>query len=450
MINSGDVFITKLERGFFGAFRVLKTGGRFDFAKNEEFYLIALTSYADTVKPGINDKRLREPLREKRLSFRGIPHINIYANPKNIIEKHFEFLGNLPLTKEEGKFKIQIGDGEHVEYGGGFPLAGAVQKDFGFEAFLEWRWEHENELYKKEIQENKEQREKAAQEKKMETKNSLCVSAAYRFKDGKSDKFWRIEYAGSALAVNYGKAKTTGKYQVKEFDNQEECEKEAKKLIASKEKKGYKPYAEFDPDNHLYFDDEETGLHPLTSPPNFRKRFSDDLYYDCGDEEAPFGSDEGSDTLHHLEEDIRKGNVDFASYPQKLIEEYWDMTYLPPDDISLEAVKALVKPDKASPADEGCELLNQVEEAIRKDKEINIASSAKSDEIMMNLTQSDMVTYAVAFAQIKITGRIDPALKTAALNAMRRMEITAELSGWNKSGQPSEITTLMINDLEGF
>jgi uncharacterized protein YfeS len=31
--------------------------------------------------------------------------------------------------------------------------------------------------------------------------------------------------------------------------------------------------------------------------------------------------------------------------------------------------------------------------------------------------QSDMVTYATAFAQLKITGRIDAKLKEAALNA---------------------------------
>ena len=249
----------------------------------------------------------------------------------------------------------------------------------------------------------------------METSNSPCVNAAYRFKDGKSDKFWRIEYAGSSFAVNYGKTGTTGKYQVKEFDSQEECEKEAKKLIASKEKKGYKTYAEFDTENHLYFDDEEIGLHPLTSHPNYRKHFIDDLYYDCGDEEAPFGSDEGSDTLAQITEDIREGKtVDFVSFSKKLIEEYWDMTYLPPTDLSREAVEAIAKPDE------------------------------------MNLTQSDMVTYAVAFAQIKITGKIDPALKTAALNAMRRLDMSAIILGWNKNGKPSEVTTIMINDLERF
>ncbi|MDR1604532.1 MAG: WGR domain-containing protein [Gracilibacteraceae bacterium] len=238
---------------------------------------------------------------------------------------------------------------------------------------------------------------------------------AYRFQDKKSDKFWRIERSGNSFAVNYGKTGTTGRYQVKEFGDAEECEKEARKLIASKVKKGYQPYADFDADRQLYFDDEEIGLHPLTSHPRFRVHFTDDLYYDCGDEEAPFGSDEGSDTLAHIVEEIRKGKaLDFAAFPRKLVEEYWDMTYRPVADLSREVVEAL----------------------------------AQSDE--MNLSQSDMVTYAVAFAQIKITGRIDPALKAAALNAMRRMETTAEILGWNKTGKPSEIMTLAIADLERF
>lgn len=50
---------------------------------------------------------------------------------------------------------------------------------------------------------------------------------------------------------------------------------------------------DFDAVHHLYFDTEEYGLHPLTSHPVFRACFSEELYYDCGDEEAPFGSDEG-------------------------------------------------------------------------------------------------------------------------------------------------------------
>jgi uncharacterized protein YfeS len=75
-------------------------------------------------------------------------------------------------------------------------------------------------------------------------------------------------------------------------------------------KKGYLFYPDFDPDAQFYFDDDEIGLHPLTSRPKYRARFTDDIYYDCADEETPFGSDEGSDTLAFIEENIR-----FSSAP---------------------------------------------------------------------------------------------------------------------------------------
>jgi uncharacterized protein YfeS len=242
---------------------------------------------------------------------------------------------------------------------------------------------------------------------------------AYRFYDDKSDKswqsdkFWRVEYAGNAYAVNYGKTGTAGQYKLKEFDSPEDCEKEAKKLIASKTKKGYQPYPEFDPDAHFYFDDkdESANHHPLTSHPRFRAHFTDDFYYDCGEEEAPFGSDEGADTLWFIKKEFRKvKRLDFVAFPKKLIEKYWEMTYIPPDDISREAVERLAREDEG------------------------------------DLIQSDRVTYAVAFAQIKITGRVDAKLKTMALNAMRRAEIAAEILGWSTT----EITTRMIADLEAF
>jgi uncharacterized protein YfeS len=238
---------------------------------------------------------------------------------------------------------------------------------------------------------------------------------AYRFHDDKSDKFWRLEYADNAYVVNYGKTGTTGKYQLKEFDDPATCEQEACKLIASKVKKGYQPYPEFDPDTHFYFDDKEIDIHPLTSHPAYRAHFTADIYYDQGDEETPFGSDEGSDTLAFIEEEIRKGKeFDFAAYPRKLIEEDWEMTYIPADDLSRETVERLAHEDE------------------------------------MNLLQSDLVTYAVAFAQIKITGRVDAGLKAAALAAMRRMEILSDILGWSPTGQPSEITMRMIADLEAF
>jgi predicted DNA-binding WGR domain protein len=91
----------------------------------------------------------------------------------------------------------------------------------------------------------------------------------YRFQDGKSDKFWRTEWDGADFAMNYGKTGTSGKYQIREFDGAEKCGKEARKLIASKTKKGYQLYAGFDADGHFYFDDEEAGLHPRLHIPRF-------------------------------------------------------------------------------------------------------------------------------------------------------------------------------------
>ena len=72
-------------------------------------------------------------------------------------------------------------------------------------------------------------------------------------------------------------------------------------------------------DVQLYFDTEDLGPHRLTSHPVFQQYFADDLYYDCGDEEAPFGSDEGNDTLWELQERLRKQQpVDFADFPRQL------------------------------------------------------------------------------------------------------------------------------------
>ena len=80
---------------------------------------------------------------------------------------------------------------------------------------------------------------------------------ALHFKNEKSDKFWFVEILDSEMMVNYGKTGTTGKYEIKEFDTNEDCEKEALKLINSKKKKGYEEFPEFDRNNRYYFDDEE-------------------------------------------------------------------------------------------------------------------------------------------------------------------------------------------------
>ncbi|EMJ94158.1 WGR domain-containing protein [Leptospira alstonii] len=59
------------------------------------------------------------------------------------------------------------------------------------------------------------------------------------FKDDKSDKFWQIEVSEDSFTVTYGKTGSSGQTQTKSFDDEEECLKEAKKLLAEKLKKGY-------------------------------------------------------------------------------------------------------------------------------------------------------------------------------------------------------------------
>lgn len=177
------------------------------------------------------------------------------------------------------------------------------------------------------------------------------MKRAFIYKDEKSHKFWWIDYSGCEFAVNYGKFDSIGKFGI-------------------------------------YIDSEEYGLHPKTSHPQFTEHFTEEFYYDCTDEEAPFGSDEGSDTLNSLEEAIRKNpNLNFTDYPQYLIQHDWGMEYIPVETLDPESIKKL---------------------ASKKE---------------MDMTQSDMVTYATAFGQIKITGRLSLELQERGVKAIKRLAL---------------------------
>jgi len=201
---------------------------------------------------------------------------------------------------------------------------------------------------------------------------------AFIYKDENSNKFWWIDYSGNDFVVNYGKLGTTGKYEIKEFDSSDECEKQALKLIGQKLKKGYIECLDYDFIQHNYFDSEEIGLNPKTSHPNFIQHFKDDFYYDCSDEETPFGNDNGADTLDELVNHIKKnGNTNVTIFPKMLIKKSWDMTYLPADE-------------------------SIVEELLRVEQGNKIDELDNESDLYMN----DQVIIATAFGQIKITGTI--------------------------------------------
>jgi len=244
------------------------------------------------------------------------------------------------------------------------------------------------------------------------------MKQVYRFTDEKSDKFWYIDYSGTDLMVNFGKSGTSGRFQIKEFDDQAACEKEAGKLIASKVKKGYALWEDFNFNSHLYFDDEEIGLHPKTSHPNFSAHFTEEFYYDCCDEEAPFGSDDGNDTLASLCEYIKKKReADLAEYPRNLIEKDWGMLWLEPKEPTEENVKTILEaPDK--------------------------------DKLPMSsyLWCCDHVIIATAFGQIKVMGHILERLRQMALHSLKRLAIADRLEG----SADSYTIPQMIKDLADF
>ncbi len=162
----------------------------------------------------------------------------------------------------------------------------------------------------------------------------------------------------------------------------------------------------------LYLDDEETGLSRETSHPNFTEHFSEEFYYDCVDDESPFGNDNGADTLYELEDLFKSGEYEgkILGLPKKIVSVVWDFHYLEPVNFSKKKIEELIEEDEFS------------------------------------LIATDQVIIAVALGEIKITGKIEPKLKELALKAMKRQKIVFEMLGFEGSGTYDKI----MADLESF
>ncbi len=151
-IKEGDVFITKLKRNFFGAFKVLKRGTSFFEESDGDLLMIGVLDYIDTEKPLINDKNLDQILCCNRFSMSDKYCINFFTdNPKYNKIREYEFLGNLPLTDFERKLTFKLGSGRDG-LSGGFPLSGVIESHIGYNAFYEWRWKNEKEEFIKETE----------------------------------------------------------------------------------------------------------------------------------------------------------------------------------------------------------------------------------------------------------------------------------------------------------
>lgn len=151
-VKEGDIFITELERDFFGAFKVIKIGESFFKEIDGDLMMLGILDYVDKEKPLMNDSRLNQILRCNRFFFSNKYAIDFYTNnPKYNDLSKFEYLGNKPMTELEKSIDFKLGDGRNGEKGG-FPLAGLMESDYGKTAFYEWRWVNEKEEFKKEVE----------------------------------------------------------------------------------------------------------------------------------------------------------------------------------------------------------------------------------------------------------------------------------------------------------
>ena len=162
----------------------------------------------------------------------------------------------------------------------------------------------------------------------------------------------------------------------------------------------------------MYFDDEEVGIDRKTSHPNFVEAFSNDFYYDCTYDEAPFGNDNGADTLYELEDYYKNGNYDekISLFPKRIVMDIWDLDYIEYESFDKKVIQELLNNNNFS------------------------------------LFATDQVNVAVALGEIKITGKIDPELKKMALNAVKRQKIVFDLLGFGVS----EIYNKIEQDLQNF
>lgn len=91
----------------------------------------------------------------------------------------------------------------------------------------------------------------------------------------------------------------------------------------------------------FYFDDDEEGLAAETSHPNFNAIIKNDFYFDCVDDFAPFGNDDGADALSSLEEWYKeKGRGKIVNWLYRFIDGFgfkfkskWVSTFTELDDI---------------------------------------------------------------------------------------------------------------------
>jgi uncharacterized protein YfeS len=142
----------------------------------------------------------------------------------------------------------------------------------------------------------------------------------------------------------------------------------------------------------LYLDDPEEGLSPDTSHPEFVRICEDELFYDCTNDLAPFGNDEGADVFMELEDWYRAGaKGTLRSFLDRMLTK-WSGT-----------IPELAATDRDT-----------------------INKWLADPKLVPNLLSANNVVIAVAFGQAKVTGTLDETIGALAEAALDRDAIIVE------------------------
>ena len=143
-------------------------------------------------------------------------------------------------------------------------------------------------------------------------------------------------------------------------------------------------------------DDELWVLSPENSHPNAVAILTDEFYWDCGDDNSPFGNDTGADTLEHFREWREKHWMETPiTFLDKLLDE-WDVT----NDFW-----------DVTDAAEAQKLREQ-------------------DEFSFNLRDEAII--ALAFGQLLLAGKVDAEPKRLALLAIERQSLPTIIKFWKE------------------
>ena len=151
-IKAGDIYIAKLERGFYGAFKVLQIG-KLSKIKDDDLLMVAVLDFISEEKPTLNALVDSKILFQEKFNQNYWNIHFVSSNEKYNNLKSYEYLGNIPSSEFEKSIDFELGDDGAYHIG----LSGDMHQNYPNQAFLEWRWRNEREQYENEIAVRKEE-----------------------------------------------------------------------------------------------------------------------------------------------------------------------------------------------------------------------------------------------------------------------------------------------------